>query len=362
VHQTFIDCGSGVAGDMLLGALLDIGLPYKELDQMLHRTIRRRQWRLRIASVEREHWPATSLVVEGDRPFGGPREMLAAIASAPLPAAVKSDASAVIRQLQWAEAQAHRNSGGAFDPDGLGLLDTLVDVVGNVWGFQRLGLIPATASAVTTGRLAPASVHLVKRGAIPITGSSGALELATPTGLALLSQLASSFEPIPPSYIEKAGYGAGQKNIPGRPNVLAILRCRATREERFLSDRVLLLETNIDDMDPRLYPHVTELLFKAGALDVWWTPVGMKKGRPGTAFSVLLRPQNEPELVEILFRETTTLGMRRQLLDRWILDRKKLAGRKVARLPGGVLKANPEYEVARLRALQDAVPLKKLLK
>ncbi|HVO33314.1 MAG TPA: nickel insertion protein, partial [Elusimicrobiota bacterium] len=187
-------------------------------------------------------------------------------------------------------------------------------------------------------------------------------ELATPTGLALLSTLVQSYDVMPAGQLKRAGYGCGQQEIPGKPNVLAIYEFQATPAASWDQDQVILLETVIDDMDPRLYPHVADMLFKSGALDVWWIAAGMKKGRPGTAVSVLCRPAQELAMVRILFTESTTLGIRRQPLQRWVLPRYFRGNLKIARLPGGITKAKGEYEITRRRAGHHGVPLVKLLK
>lgn len=362
--KTYVDCGAGVAGDMLLGALIDLGLAPAELERTLQKTIPVKGWRLIVGDEERQKWPAKTFRIEGDRPFGSPEQMKRAVRQSRLPQAVKERALAMLSSLQWAESQAHGHGRGDFDPDGLGLLDTLVDVVGNAWGFWRLGIAEVTASPVNTGRMAPATVHLLARNRIPAYSLELGAELATPTGVAILSHLAQNFASLPTLEIKKAGYGAGKIDLPGRPNVLVLYQGKDLSCESGSWDRepVLQLETAIDDMDPRLYPHVSDLLFRAGALDVWWVCAGMKKGRPGILFSVLGRAQDEDRLVKILFEETTTLGIRRFSVDRWVLPRYHRGNRKIARLPGGRRKSQVEYEIARRRALSDSVSLKKILK
>jgi uncharacterized protein (DUF111 family) len=138
--QTFIDCGSGVAGDMLLGALVDLGLSPAELSATLKRAIREKDWKLNVSHVERQGWPARALVVEGDRPFGGYRKMKQRVAEAALPEAVKRRALDILSRLDKAECGAHRSSSSHWETDGLGLLDTLVDVLGTSWGFWKMGI------------------------------------------------------------------------------------------------------------------------------------------------------------------------------------------------------------------------------
>jgi pyridinium-3,5-bisthiocarboxylic acid mononucleotide nickel chelatase len=359
----YLDCGSGVAGDMLLGALVELGLSSTDLERTLQRVVRFPGWSLSVTKTERQQWPARAVRVIGDRPFGSSTKMKKAIRRSALPLPVKERALRILTSMEWAEARAHGGKGDAFEPHGLGLLDTMIDVVGVSYGLWKLGIDKIESSHLNSGRLAPATVHLIRRYKIPTYGNSFQFELATPTGVAILGEIAKCFGPMPVQSIEQAGYGAGGRDHPGRPNVLAIYKGKAVSSiKKWTIEQVVELQTVIDDMDPRLYPHVSELLFQAGALDVWWISAGMKKGRPGTAFHALARPSQEAELLDILFRETTTLGVRRFPLERYVLPRHHEGVRKVARLPDGHRKAQPEYEWVRRKALQRAIPLQKLLK
>jgi uncharacterized protein (TIGR00299 family) protein len=363
--KTFIDCGSGIAGDMLLGALLGAGLPARELERMLQAAFRESGWHLKIGQTERQHWPAWSVQVIGDRPYGSIDKMRTCVRRAALPAPVKKNALEIFDRLELAEARAHGYAKGDIDLHGLGLLDTLVDVVGNSWGFCKLGLGKIQASPMNTGRIAPATAVMLKEAKVPVYSTQSELELATPTGVAVLLQFVKEFGPMPPMQLERAGYGAGKQDPKGRPNVVAIysgLPLKKGAQGDLGLETVLLLETVIDDMDPRLYPHVMDMVLKAGALDTWWSQIGMKKGRPGIAFSVLCRSSDEGELTKLLFEETTTLGIRRTVVERWVLPRKATGLRKIASLGAGRHKIATEYEVARKTAAKRAVPLVKLLK
>jgi pyridinium-3,5-bisthiocarboxylic acid mononucleotide nickel chelatase len=382
---TYIDCGSGVAGDMLLGALTGLGLSSRALEKTLKAAIREKDWKLKIEATERQLWPGWSVQVIGDRTYGSLEEMKSCVRKAPLPAEVKRNALEIFARLQKAETQAHRHGSGEFDPQGLGLMDTLVDVIGVCWGFWKMGITQVQASPIRTGRVAPATAAMLKDAQVPIYTNTTATELATPTGVSILLQFAK-FKPLPEIQLEKAGYGAGQKDTPERPNILAIYqgklkphpqplsRWERGEESPLLSgeggrrpgeaplEKVLLLGTVIDDMDPRLYPHVMDLILKAGALDVWWSPIGMKKGRPGIQLTVLCRPESEAALRDLLFQETTTLGIRRQPVDRWVLPRQAGGLKKRAFLPGGQVKSQVEFEKAKQIASHRAIPLVKLLK
>lgn len=369
-NPTFIDLGAGVAGDMLLGAMIDLGLSVPELTATLQRAIGLKDFKIVSERTERQKWPARDVVVKGDRPFGGFLKMRNVIVKAALPTPVKSRSLEILKSLNRAEQKAHGSKSSDWDPNGLGLLDTFVDVVGTSWGFWKLGLQPTKASSLNTGRIAPATAALIKERAIPCYTTQSQLELATPTGVAIISAFVEEFGTFSFETFHRAGYGAGQRDTLDRPNVLAMytgapsaqLSPLARGGKGWNKDQVILLETLIDDMDPRLYPHVTELLFKKGALDVWWSAVGMKKGRPGISFSVLCPPEKEDLLVEVLFQETTTLGVRRLLVQRHVLPRESKGLYKIAILAHGENKKQVEFELARKRAESLSIPLRKLLK
>jgi uncharacterized protein (DUF111 family) len=226
----YIDCGSGVAGDMILGALIGLGLDPWELQSTLQRVIPVKGWSLRVKAVERRMWPAWSLKVHRDRPFTNPKKMLAAVRHAPLPDPVRKKALLILSALQEAERQAHGHDHGHFDPKGLGRIDTLVDVVGSCWGFWKLGIKDVSASALNTGRIAPATTHLLARYKIPVFSDTAVLELATPTGVAILTQTVQQFASMPIQNLIKTGYGAGTLERNGKPNVLAIYQGKKSQK------------------------------------------------------------------------------------------------------------------------------------
>jgi uncharacterized protein (DUF111 family) len=222
--KTYIDCGSGVAGDMLLGALIGLGLSPKELERTLKRVIPVKGWRLAVRPVERKMWPAWTLRVEGDRPFGPVEKMMGLLKKSTLPAPVKGRSLRIFQTLRWAEAKAHGKKGSDFDPKGLGRIDTLVDVIGSAWGFWKLGLHKVQATRLNTGRIAPATAQILKRYRIPIFSDETQYELATPTGTAILSDITSKFVSRLSIRLTDVGYGAGTLERPRKPNVLAIYR------------------------------------------------------------------------------------------------------------------------------------------
>jgi pyridinium-3,5-bisthiocarboxylic acid mononucleotide nickel chelatase len=220
--NTYIDGGSGVAGDMLLGALLGLGLAPKELEATLKRAIPVKGWSLAVQRIERRMWPAWSVKVVRDRPVTSTERMLAAIRRAPLPVPVRHKALEILLALKAAEEEAHGHDHGHFDPKGLGRIDTLVDVVGCSWGFWKLGIQKVSASALNTGRIAPATLRLLARAKVPVFSDTAEFELVTPTGAAILTHVAQRFTPMPLLQLVKAGYGAGTLERDGKPNVLAI--------------------------------------------------------------------------------------------------------------------------------------------
>jgi len=226
----YIDCGSGVAGDMLLGALIGLGLSPQDLEMTLRQAIPIKGWKLRIKPVERQMWPAWSVTVLRDRPFTSSDRMLDLIRQAPLPQIVRRGTLNILSDLQKAERKAHGADHGNFDPRGLGRLDTLVDVLGCSWGFWKLGISEVIASPLNTGRIAPATAQLLARAKIPIFSDSPRQELATPTGTAILARMARRFSHIKQSSIERAGYGAGTLERDGKPNVLAIYQVKTARK------------------------------------------------------------------------------------------------------------------------------------
>jgi uncharacterized protein (TIGR00299 family) protein len=262
----------------------------------------------------------------------------------------------------------------------LGAIDALVDVVGTLWGLVTLGVEQAYASPLPASRgwvqsrhgplplPAPATLALLRD--VPLTPAPVDGELVTPTGAALLTHVAGEFGPPPAMTLRRIGYGAGHKDfassLPARvgyPNVLRVWL--GDTAGNVALEPMVMLETNIDDMIPQLYDHVAELLFGAGALDVTLSAVQMKKNRPGTLLSVLCRPEQADQLSQIIFIETTTLGIRRMSLRRQALSRRFVQVQtefgpvrvKLAMLPDGTERAAPEYEDCRQLAHRAGVPL-----
>jgi hypothetical protein len=374
----YFDCASGASGDMLLGALVDLGLPLELLRAELAR-VPFAGYGVEAHRVHRAGLHATKVEVRVDAGAGaghrGLRDILGLIERSDLEGAVKERVAALFRRLATAEAAVHGTEPEKVHFHEMGAIDSIVDIVGGVVGLAWLradrylssplnvGTGTVTMSHGTFPVPPPATAHLV-RGA-PVYGA-GEGELLTPTGALLVTDYASAYGPLPLMRPSGIGHGAGSRETPGRPNVLRLL----VGEEGggASGDSVLVLETEIDDMSPQLLGPLGERLLGGGALDVYFTPIQMKKGRPGVLVTVLADPQRREAVEEILFAETTTLGVRRQAWERTVLDREVVPvstpygviGVKVGRRGGRVYNAQPEFEDC-LRAAQNGeVPLKEV--
>jgi hypothetical protein len=360
----YIDCVGGVAGDMLLGALLDAGasveLPIAGLG-------------LEIARAERHGIGAAHVVVTGPEspPHRDWASIRAEIDAAGLAERPRERAQATFRRLAHAEGKIH-----GVDPERVhfhevGAVDAVGEVLGVALALESLGIDRVVCSPLPVGRgfvdaahgrlplPAPATLELL-RGA-PLHGVEIDKELVTPTGAALVAALADSFGPLPRMTLEGAGYGAGARDLPALPNVVrVIVGSEAT------SGAVSLIEANLDDMVPELAPDAAAACFAAGALDVWTAPVQMKRGRPGFVISALARPEAERAVATAMLRETSTLGVRIAHLDRIELEREsrtvEVGGEpvrvKVGRLDGRVVNLAPEHADCERAARITGEPVK----
>jgi pyridinium-3,5-bisthiocarboxylic acid mononucleotide nickel chelatase len=288
---------------------------------------------------------------------------------------VKERSAALFRRLAEAEASVHGTRPEDVHFHEVGAIDAIVDIVGGVigLGWLKADRVVASPLNVGTGTVSmshgtfpvppPATALLVK--GIPVYGA-GEGELLTPTGALLITGHAQAYGPLPPLRLESIGHGAGSRDTPGRPNVLRLLV--GEEEEGAGIERVVVLETEVDDMSPQLCGPLLERLREAGALDSFFTPVQMKKGRPGLLITVLGPPGRRGALEEVLFAETTTLGVRHQELERTVLEREVVpvetpygpVGVKVGRRGARVFGAQPEFEDCRRQAAAAGVPVKEV--
>jgi uncharacterized protein (TIGR00299 family) protein len=332
----YLDCVAGIAGDMLLAALVDAGADAARLRQ-IPATLGLAGVEIAIERVERQGVGALHVEVHvsrDDHPHRGWREIRSLLESTGAPSA----AVAVFARLAEAEANVHGLPAEDVHFHELGAIDTLVDVCGAValledLGVQRVvcsplpvsrGLVRAAHGVLPTP--APATLELL-RGA-PLYGVETGGELVTPTGAALVATLAEAFGPLPPLTLDTTGYGAGSRDLPDRPNVLRVLLGETHAEAH---PEVSLLETNLDDLNPELIPDAVERCYSAGALDVWTVPALMKKGRPGVVLSALARPAAEGDVARAILEETSALGLRVSRLRRYELAREE----RVVELEGG---------------------------
>jgi pyridinium-3,5-bisthiocarboxylic acid mononucleotide nickel chelatase len=360
MNALYLDCIGGIAGDMLLAALLDAGADAGRL-RALPQRLGVGPVEIRVERVERHGIGAALVVVEPppDPPPRTWRALRTLIEGAELASRARQRALGAFALLAEAEAKIHGTPVDDVHFHELGGIDTLVDLCGAADLLEDLGIerifsspLPYTRGLVESAHgilpvPAPATVELL-RGA-QIEGVEGAKEIVTPTGAALAVALAESFGPPPPFAIERAGYGAGADDFPERPNLLRVL---VGAVEPSPAGEVLLLETNLDDLNPELVPDAVERCFAAGALDVWTAAVQMKKGRPGIVFSALARPGDEQAVAAAILEETSALGLRVSRLRRYELEREErlveLDGGsvrlKLGRLDGRIVNVAPEHD------------------
>jgi hypothetical protein len=375
------DCFSGISGDMVLGALVDAGLPFKDLARAL-RSLPIDGYRLTRKPVSRAALQATKVDVSIPKEVRVPlpsKKIDRLIAHSRLPAPVKDRARRVFAELANAESAAHRVHPSHVHFHEVGLIDSVVDVVGSVWGLHALDIERVTASAVNVGAGTIMSAHgllpvpgpaVASLGhGIPIYSDGPSQELATPTGMALLRTFAEGFGSMPLLRLQAVGYGAGTADFQDWPNVLRVFIGDGGNQGSGETDRIVELTSNLDDLSPQAYETVMDRLFAAGAVDVTLTPIIMKRGRPGVALSVLVSPEKADAASSVFFRDTTALGLRMQEIQRRTLSRTfatvPVTGgtvrMKLAALGQGQTKAAPEYLDCKRIAEQSGRPVKDVM-
>jgi uncharacterized protein (TIGR00299 family) protein len=380
-RRLHFDCFSGVSGDMVLGALVDVGLPLPTLRTEL-KHLKLTGYRLEQRQVHRGALHATKINVVIQRGFDRPltlSRIQRILAASTLPAVVKEQSRAVFDHLAEAEGLAHRVAMRDVHFHEVGVIDSFIDVVGGVLGCHLLGVTKVTASPVNVGagtiRTAhgllpvpgPAVAALAK--GIPIYSEGPRCEMATPTGMALLRTLVTSFGSMPVLESAQVGYGAGDADPDGWPNALRVFLADEIASTGRPTDRVVQIETNLDDLNPQAYEHVMAQLFAVGALDVALIPVIMKRSRPGVILSCLASREHTDAVLEVVLQETTALGVRIQELDRQVLPRRfvtvKITGgsvkMKVGEIGAGWEKAAPEYVDCQKIAVRTGRPLKDVM-
>ena len=374
----YFDCASGASGDMLLGAVVDLGLPVEELRAELAR-LPLSGYTLETSRVSRSGLAATKLDVVTGAPETKHRHLrhiVEILDGSTLAADVKQKATSLFQRLAEAEAAVHGTSPEKVHFHEVGAVDSIVDIVGGVIALRWLGASRFVSSPlnVGTGTVTmshgtfpvppPATAKLVA--GVPVYGA-GEGELLTPTGALLVTSHATEYGPLPPLRIDKTGHGAGSRDTKGRPNVLRLVVGEDAQASG--SERVLVLETEVDDTAPQLLGPLLDGLIKAGALDAYFTPVQMKKGRPDVLVTVIAPPDKRETIEKLLFRETTTLGVRRQEWERTALERETATVDtaygsvrvKIGRRAGVVYNAWPEFEDCQRLAAEKGVAVKEVL-
>jgi len=381
-HIAYLDCFSGVSGDMLLGALLDAGVPLEEMRAELVK-LPLAGYSLEAKRVTKGGLAAVQAVVEVQEP-STPRalaDVTDVIDKSSLPLADRERGIAVFRRLAEAEAAVHGETVETVHLHDVGAVDAIVDVMGTVVGLRLLGVEELYCSPLPVGEgwaegqhgtlplPAPAALELLARAGAPLRRGSGQAlraagvgwgELVTPTGAAIATTLAR-FE-RPEMVLERIGYGAGSRDLPDWPNVLRLWLGQGAAQG---TRPMVLLETNVDDMTGEMLGYVLEKLLAQGAADAWLTPVQMKKGRPGIVLSVICAEAQEEALARLLLRETSTLGVRVRPMHRWEVEREVVefesslgpAAVKVKRLPDEPPGVAPEYEACKRLAEASGLPL-----
>jgi pyridinium-3,5-bisthiocarboxylic acid mononucleotide nickel chelatase len=375
----YLDCVGGLAGDMLLGALLDAGAPASALEELVAEFGLDGHVAIEVERVQRGAVGATQVHVTENDPVAGrsASELLATVGAADLPSVVRTRSIDALSRIADIEGSIHGADPAEVHLHELGGLDTLIDVVGafvllDALGVERLVCSPLPFARGLTGTShgpipipGPATLALL-RGA-PLVGTDAGDELVTPTGAAIVAVAADGWGELPAVTLAAVGYGAGARELPDRPNVLRVVIGHVA-EEPAATSSVVLLEANLDDLLPELVPDAVERCSEAGALDVWTVPVQMKKGRPGIVVSALARPGDERAVAAALLEHTSTLGVRVTPMHRYELHRRteevEVDGRpiriKVGVLDGRVVNIAPEHDDCAAAAAATGRPVKQI--
>jgi uncharacterized protein (TIGR00299 family) protein len=376
MKTAYLDAFSGLSGDMLVGAILDCGADFAEFERAIesmplsgYRLSTRRKVLSGISALK---FDVAVTEPQPQRDFGGIRAL---IDTSPLAAAVRHRAISIFEVLARAEAKVHNSSLDQVHFHEVGAIDSIIDIVGTAWGLEQLGVGDVIVSVLPMGRGFTRSQHGVVPVPAPATAEllsgfqvkigDGEHEMVTPTGAAVVRALARQAE-IPLGFeVEKIGYGAGARELEDRPNVLRLMLGR--ERAAFDRDQMMEISANIDDLSPQIYEHVMDRLFAAGARDVTITPTMMKKSRPAVTLGVIAEAARRDAIAEIIFAETSTIGLRfhpverfklhrevREVETRWGKVRVKTSGAH-GREPATI---SPEYDDCRRIAAEHKVALR----
>ena len=377
----YFDCFSGISGDMTLGALVDAGCELEILRAGLA-GLQVPGWSISAEKVWKNGMAATfvRVVTEDQSMHRGLSAILEILGRSQLTEQVRKNAAAIFRRLGEAEAAVHDVPLEKIHFHEVGSVDAIVDIVGACIGFEALGIEKFSCSALNVGGGTAKMAHGVLPVPAPATAklllgkptySNGLRkELVTPTGAAIVATLCDSFGPQPAMSVSTIGYGAGSTDLEGQPNVVRIMVGEvAEKVIPGFDEEIAVIEANLDDMNPQIYGYFLEKALAAGALDVYTTPVQMKKNRPGTLLTLLCKPADTNNLMSLIFAETTTLGARTYRAQRRTLPRETVNVHtqygdvhiKLSRVNGNIRHVAPEYEDCRRLASEKNVPLQQVI-
>jgi pyridinium-3,5-bisthiocarboxylic acid mononucleotide nickel chelatase len=380
----YFDCFSGISGDMTLGALIDAGCPVEYLRSELQ-SLDVPGWTLSAEKVWKNGMAATYVKVqtEDQQKHRSLTTILQILQDSKIAPQVRERATAIFEKLGRAESYVHDAPLEKIHFHEVGAVDAIVDIVGACIGFDALGIAKFASSPLNVGGGTAKMAHGVLPVPAPATArllqgkptySNGVQkELVTPTGAAIVATVCDSFGPQPPMTVSAIGYGAGTIDLEHQPNVLRIMIGEAAETSVTapfgFDEEISIIEANLDDMNPQIYGHFQERALNSGALDVYTTPVQMKKNRPGTLLTVLCKPDETQKLMDLVFAETTTIGARTYRAQRRVLPRETVTvstafgdvRMKVASVNGHIRQATPEYEDCRRLAVEKNVALQTVI-
>ncbi len=375
----YFDCFSGISGDMILGALADLGNDFSFIKKELKK-LDLKGYSLSHKKVKRGVIETTKVDVKVTEKSSSKRNLksiISIIKNSGLAEKIKNDSIKIFRRLAEAEATVHGTTINKVHFHEVGAIDSIVDIVGSVIGIHHLNISKIVSSSINVGSgfvkcdhgtlpvPAPAVVEILR--GVPCFSSGIRQELTTPTGAAVIVTLANEFGSLPELKTDRVGYGAGGKNLKEMPNALRIILGELSIANE-LKKEIFVLETNIDDMNPEFYDVVMEKLFQAGAVDVFLTPIIMKKNRPATKLSVLTQQQNVEMLANEVLKNTTSFGIRFYPVERVMLEREfqeieTVLGKvkvKIGKRDGEICHISPEYEHCKKISREQGIPIKKV--
>ena len=384
MKTAFFDCFSGISGDMVVGALLDLGLDFEYLKKELKK-LQITDYKLEVKRVKRCGISGVKFNVNVNLHKQHHRnlpDINRIIERSKLDNEIKKLSKAIFYKIAKAEAKAHSVRIENVHFHEIGAVDSIIDIVSSAIGLNYFGINKVISSPINVGEgfvktehgllpvPAPATAEILK--GIPFYSNGIKMELATPTGAAIIATVAKEFTNLPLIRTEKIGYGAGSREINGIPNLLRIFLAQEGVGifGSYGNDAITVIETNIDDISPQVYEELMGNLFKAGALDVFMTPIIMKKNRPAIKISILAEKEKVLRICDILFKETSTFGIRTYEAFRYKLDRegKKIKTSlgnvevKLGKIKGKILKVAPEYESIKKISKDKGMPVFKVLK